>query len=100
MAFPRNDQTLQLVFGEKMRVKEKIIGYMKRYLKGREAYDILDASLLDEGIIDSVAVIEIVSFIEDTFGIKVEDEEIIPNNLDSINKIDSYVQRKISANTP
>lgn len=53
-----------------------------------------DASLLDQGIIDSTGVLEVIFFIEETFGIKVEDSEMLPDNLDSIGRITSFVERK------
>ena len=53
-----------------------------------------DASLLDRGIIDSTGVLEVISFIEETFGIKVEDSEMLPDNLDSVEKISNFVARK------
>ncbi|MCX7927282.1 MAG: acyl carrier protein [Candidatus Omnitrophica bacterium] len=54
-----------------------------------------DNSLLDKGIIDSTGVLELVSFLEETFGFQVQDEELIPDNLDSIHKITAYVSRKL-----
>jgi acyl carrier protein len=54
-----------------------------------------DASLLDQGIIDSTGVLEIIMFLEDTFGFKVADSEMVPENLDSIVSIAAYVTRKI-----
>jgi acyl carrier protein len=53
-----------------------------------------DASLLDRGIIDSTGVLEVIYFIEDTFGIAVEDSEMLPDNLDSIERIANFVTRK------
>jgi acyl carrier protein len=53
-----------------------------------------DASLLDQGIIDSTGVLEIIMFLEDGFGLKVADAEMVPENLDSIESIASYVTRK------
>lgn len=53
-------------------------------------------SLLETGVIDSTGVLELVAFIEETYGIKVEDEEIIPENLDSIANIVAYVASKAS----
>jgi len=52
------------------------------------------ASLLDRGIIDSTGVLEVIFFIEETFGIKVEDSEMLPDNLDSIERIADFVARK------
>lgn len=53
-----------------------------------------DASLLDQGIIDSTGVLEIIMFLEDTFGFKVADSEMVPENLDSIENIASFVARR------
>ena len=54
-----------------------------------------DDSLLDSGIIDSTGVLELVGFLEDEFDIEVKDEELVPDNLDSLNKIVAYVDRKM-----
>lgn len=53
-----------------------------------------DASLIDKGIIDSTGVLEVVGFIETTFGITVDDSDIMPENLDSIHRIAHYLARK------
>ena len=53
-----------------------------------------DASFLDSGIIDSTGVLELVCFLENTFGIEVADEEMLPENLDSIRAVTAYVNRK------
>lgn len=53
-----------------------------------------NASLLDQGIIDSTGVLEVIFFIEENFGITVEDSEMLPENLDSIDRIASFVARK------
>ena len=52
------------------------------------------ASLLDQGIIDSTGVLEVIMFIESTFGVTVEDSEMLPENLDSIERIAAFVARK------
>ena len=54
-----------------------------------------DTSFLDEGIIDSTGILELVSFLEEEFSISVEDEELIPENLDSIMNVVSYLERKM-----
>jgi acyl carrier protein len=54
-----------------------------------------DASLLDAGIIDSTGVLELVCYLETTFGIEVQDDEMLPENLDSIRAISHYVARKL-----
>jgi len=51
-------------------------------------------SLLDHGIIDSTGVLEVIVFVESTFGVTVEDSEMLPENLDSIERIVDFVARK------
>ena len=53
-----------------------------------------DTSFLEEGIIDSTGVLELVTFLEENFAIQVEDEELIPENLDSIDNVSGYLERK------
>ncbi len=53
-----------------------------------------EASLLDRGVIDSTGVLELIGFLEDTFAIKVEDTEMIPENLDTIGRMTAFVNRK------
>ena len=54
-----------------------------------------EVSFLDEGIIDSTGILELVSFLEEDFGITVEDEELIPENLDSIKNVVAYLEKKM-----
>lgn len=54
-------------------------------------------SLLDEGIIDSVGVMELVAFLEQDFGLSVADEDLIPENLDSVENLVAYIARKQAA---
>lgn len=56
-------------------------------------------SLLEKGVIDSTGVLELVGFLEETFGIRIEDEELIPDNLESIDNAISFVLRKVGINT-
>ncbi len=56
-----------------------------------------DDSFMETGIVDSTGILELVRFLESTYEIKVADEELIPDNLDSINKIISFVQSKKSS---
>jgi acyl carrier protein len=53
-------------------------------------------SFLENGIIDSTGVLELVSFLEQTYSIKVRDEELVPDNLDSLQKVAAFVQRKVA----
>ena len=52
-------------------------------------------SLLGHGILDSTGFIELVSFLEETFRIQIADDEMIPENLDSLGSISAYVARKL-----
>jgi acyl carrier protein len=54
-------------------------------------------SLLENGLIDSTGILELVAFIQQSFKLIVEDEEIVPDNLDSIDKIAKFVKRKDEA---
>jgi len=54
-----------------------------------------DTPFLAQGIVDSTGFLELVLFLEETFGIKVEDAELVPENLDSLELIDRYLQAKL-----
>jgi acyl carrier protein len=53
-----------------------------------------DASLLDAGIVDSLGVLDLVTFLEDAFGVKVEDEELNPENFESVAALVRFVEAK------
>jgi len=53
-----------------------------------------DASLLEAGVIDSIGVMELVTFVGTTFNISVAPEEIVPDHFDSVQKIADYVRSK------
>jgi acyl carrier protein len=82
---------------DKRNVIKKFI--ISSFLKGEKSITLRDDSLfIEEGIIDSIGVLELVAFIEETFGVRVEDEELIPENLDSINRLVTYVESKLAIN--
>jgi acyl carrier protein len=54
-----------------------------------------ETSFLDNGIIDSTGVLELIAFVEEAYGIKVKDHEIIPENFDSIRNIASFVECRL-----
>jgi acyl carrier protein len=54
-------------------------------------------SFLDKGIIDSTGTLELVMFLETEFGIRVADEELLPANLDSIDRLLQFIERKKAA---
>ena len=100
------DQTIRL-FGERL-LAEKMKGspmdtkLQIRQLLGKNFYlpdpaslrD--DTSLLEQGIIDSTGVLELVGFLEETFGISVLDNETLPENLDSIRNLTDLIERKLA----
>jgi acyl carrier protein len=53
-----------------------------------------DDSFLDLGIIDSTGILEVVNWIQEEFGIEVDDTELVPENLDSVNSLATFIQRK------
>jgi acyl carrier protein len=53
-------------------------------------------SFLDLHIIDSTGFLELITFLEEKFGIQVEDDDMIPENLDSLDNIQAYVTKKLS----
>ncbi|NLF65009.1 MAG: acyl carrier protein [Chloroflexi bacterium] len=55
-----------------------------------------DASFLEEGVIDSLGVMELVVFVEDQFGVQVADEEVTPEYFDSVNRLACYVESKLA----
>ena len=55
-----------------------------------------DDSLLGRGLIDSTGVLELVAFLEEHYAITVEDAEVIPDNLDSVKNVATYVAKKLS----
>lgn len=55
-----------------------------------------DISFLEKGIMDSTGVLEMVSFVEEKYGISVEDEELIPENFDSLAKLSEFISKKMN----
>ncbi|MEE9553778.1 MAG: acyl carrier protein [candidate division Zixibacteria bacterium] len=81
-----------------MDIKTKIRTFVvDNFMMGMNPEELADKdSLLDKGIVDSTGVLELVGFLEETFEIQIEDEELIPDNLDSVDKIAAYVNKKQS----
>jgi len=80
-------------------IKDKIRSYiLENFLFTDDQSELNDDdSFMDQGIIDSTAVLELIFFIEEEFGVKVDAEEMIPDNLDSVNKVTSFIERKTTA---
>jgi len=58
-----------------------------------------DTSLMEEGIMDSTGILELLFFIEETFSFSVEDDELIPENMDSLQNITGFIDRKLNLNS-
>jgi acyl carrier protein len=69
---------------------------VENFLFGKEDAPLANGdSLLELGIIDSTGVLELVSFLEQKYGFTIQDEELVPENLDSIDRLVRFVTRKI-----
>lgn len=55
-----------------------------------------DVSLLEQGIVDSTGILELIHFLEERYGIKVQDDELLPENLDTIGNICAFLERKLA----
>lgn len=79
-------------------VRKEMRSYIvENFLFGDEGQLADDQSLLEYGLIDSTGILELVAFLEEHFGVHVPDEEMIPDNLDSIERLVRYVCAKSPA---
>jgi acyl carrier protein len=78
-----------------MDIKETVRAFITKnfYVPDQAALDDT-TSFLDKGIIDSTSVLELTAFLEETFAIRVEDDELVPENLDSLGALEAFVKRK------
>ena len=75
--------------------RERIKGFLiDNFLFGDEEGLEDQTSFLDAGIVDSTGILELVDFLDDEFNIKISDDEILPENLDSINNIINFLEKK------
>jgi acyl carrier protein len=79
----------------KNRVRQYIVDSILMVSDGTELSD--RTSLLERNILDSTGVLELASFLEETFQIEVADHELVPANLDTLEGIAAYVERKRAA---
>ncbi|VEI01989.1 acyl carrier protein [Acidipropionibacterium jensenii] len=79
-------------------LREKVRGFVLEdlLLGDSERMPSDDSSLLETGVIDSTGILELIEFLEQNFGIQVADNETIPENLDGIDRVVSYVLSKRS----
>ena len=55
-----------------------------------------DTSFLESGIIDSTGLLELIAFVERTYAIRLDDAELIPDNLDSLSRLTAFIGRKLA----
>ena len=68
---------------------------VENFLFGSDDPDLTgEASFLETGIIDSTGILELIAFVEKTYGIRIEDAEMLPENLDSLDRIAAFFARK------
>jgi len=86
-------------------MKEKIVVDLKSQLRDyilrnflfgdREIFYSDSDSFMEKSIIDSTGILEIIIFVENNYNIKIKDEEILPENLDSIDNLTNFINRKV-----
>ena len=67
---------------------------MQNFVLGATTELKTDDSLTKLGLIDSIGVLELIAFLEQTFDITIKDDETVPDNLDSLGRIAAFIQRK------
>lgn len=79
-----------------LQIKETVKGYIvENFLFGNEAEPIMDDdSFIERGIIDSTGIMELIEFVEKSYDISLDDKELIPENLDSLNNLSRFIISK------
>jgi acyl carrier protein len=82
-------------------IKKEVRSFIiENFLFGDDAYPLEDSlSLIENDLIDSTGILELVSFLEERFGVALSDAEIVPDNLDSLDRIAAFVTRKRTADS-
>lgn len=82
-----------------MEIKEKTREFLiSNFLFGDGSQLKDDTSFLEERIIDSTGILQILTFLEEEFAVRIQDDEILPENLDSLNNISAFLHNKLSHN--
>ncbi|MCD4719350.1 MAG: acyl carrier protein [Desulfobacula sp.] len=80
------------------KIKEKIKNFIiENFLFGEDNDLKDDTSFLEEGIIDSTGVLELIEYLEEEFNIEIDDEDMIPENLDSLNYLEQFISKLLKA---
>ena len=81
-----------------MSIEDKIRGYILDNFLFTDDQSALSSedSFMGKGLIDSTGILEVIFFLEEEFDVKVDDSEMVPENLDSVNNLVAFVNKKIS----
>lgn len=83
-----------------MQIQNEIRSYIvENILFGDEHLIDIDTPFQENGILDSIGFLEIITFVEEKFGIEIEDNEVVPENLGSLRKVSDFVERKLEKGT-
>ncbi len=79
-----------------MDTRQLIRNYIgENFLFSRNGFNLGDdLSFLETGIVNSLGVMELVQFVEEQFGIRVADEDVVPANFDSVNRLAAFIGRR------
>lgn len=69
---------------------------VENFLYGEDSMLKEDTSFLEEGIIDSTGILELIAFLEETYGLTIRDEEYVPENFDTLGNVARFLERKLS----
>lgn len=79
-------------------IEQKIRQYIAANFLYEDKYPYGDEdSFLQKGVIDSTGVLELINFIQEEFGITIEDDELVPENLDSVRNVSNFIRTRITS---
>ncbi|MFO0726320.1 MAG: acyl carrier protein [Myxococcota bacterium] len=80
-------------------IREKLRSFISNnFLIGKGSHPPADAdSFLETGLVDSTGVLEVVGYVQDTWELEIGDEDMLPENLDSIDNLTAYVKRRLES---
>ena len=80
---------------EKTILKEVREYVVENFLLGEDEEELSNSdSFLESGLIDSTGILEVIAFLEETYDVEIEDEEMIPENLDSVERVARFIASK------
>jgi acyl carrier protein len=82
---------------QKVEIEREIRNFLVEHFLSGHAEKLRDDGSLLGNVVDSVGVLDLVSFLQDRFKITVDDEDVVPSNLDTVNHLVAFVARKLSA---